>query len=128
MKLLLDTHVFIWLNTDTSKISRQAIGLCENPSNQLYFSIVSAWEIQIKQQLGKLQLQIPLQDMIQSQRLMNNLSILPIELSHIYALQSLQFYHNDPFDRLIVAQTFVEEMILVSADNQLSQYDIKVIW
>ena len=75
-----------------------------------------------------MQLQIPLQDMIQSQRLMNNLSILPIELSHIYALQSLQFYHNDPFDRLIVAQTFVEEMILVSADNQLSQYDIKVIW
>ena len=89
MKLLLDTHVFIWLNTDTSKISRQAIGLCENPSNQLYLSIVSAWEIQIKQQLGKLQLQIPLQDMIQSQRVMNNLSILPIELSDIYALQSL---------------------------------------
>ncbi len=128
MNLLLDTHVFIWLNTHVNKISQPALTVCENPDNQLYFSVVSAWEIQIKQQIGKLQLQVTLEKMIQTQQTDNNLLILPIKLSHIYALQSLPFYHHDPFDRLIVAQTFLEEMVLVSADNQLYQYDINIVW
>jgi PIN domain nuclease of toxin-antitoxin system len=82
MNLLLDTHVFIWLNTHLSKISQKALTICENPDNQLYLSVVSAWEIQIKQQIGKLQLQVTLEEMIQTQQIDNHLLILPIKLSH----------------------------------------------
>lgn len=128
MKLLLDTHVFIWLDTNLNKISPKVLALCENPDNQLYLSVVSAWEIQIKQQIGKLQLQVTLEDMVQTQQTDNNLIVLPIELSHVYALQELPFHHHDPFDRLIIAQASTENLLLVSADSQLSQYDIKIIW
>jgi len=128
MKLLLDTHVFIWLNIDLNKISQKALLSCEDPNNQLYLSVVSAWEIQIKQKIGKLQMQVTLEEMIQTQQRDNNLTILPVQLSHIYALQSIPFHHNDPFDRLLLAQAIFEEMTFVSADNQLSQYSVEIVW
>lgn len=102
--------------------------MCENPDHQLYLSVVSAWEIKIKQQIGKLQLKVTLEDMIQTQQMDNNLIVLPIELSHVYTLKYLPFHHYDSFDRLIIAQASAENMLLVSADTQLSQYDIKIIW
>ena len=86
MKLLLDTHVFIWLDTNLNKIPPKVLAWCEDPDNQLYLSVVSAWEIQIKQQIGKLQLQVTLEDMVQTQQVDNNLVVLPVELYHIYTL------------------------------------------
>lgn len=78
MKLLLDTHVFLWLNEAPEKLTPIIRQTCENPDNSLHLSIASVWEIQIKQQLGKLQLDIPWQDMIDTQRRDNNLAMLPI--------------------------------------------------
>lgn len=128
MKILLDTHAFIWLDTQPEKLSKSAMEICQNVDNQLYLSMASVWEIQIKVQLGKLVLKIPLADMLKVQQQENDLNILNIALEHIYQLQNLPFHHNDPFDRLIIAQSSLEKMTLVSADGKFSNYDISVCW
>jgi len=80
-----------------------------------------------KVQLGKLDLKIPLADMVKVQKQENDLNILAITLEHIYQLQMLSFHHNDPFDRLIIAQSFLENMTIISADGKFKDYGISVI-
>ena len=90
--------------------------------------MVSVWEIQIKSQLGKLKLNLPLSEIIQSQRQMNNVQILTVELDHVLELQNLPYHHKDPFDRLLIAQANVEDVLLVSGDSIFSEYPINLIW
>ena len=127
MKILLDTHAFIWLDTQPEKLSKTAMEVCQDIDNQLYLSIASVWEMQIKAQLGKLELKIPLADMVKVQKQENDLNILTITLEHIYQLQMLPFHHNDPFDRLIIAQSFLENMTIISADGKFKDYGISVL-
>ncbi|MGZ8164740.1 MAG: type II toxin-antitoxin system VapC family toxin [Methylobacter sp.] len=127
MKLLLDTHVFLWLNVEPEMLSMSARAACEDPGNSLYLSLASIWEIQIKQQLGKLQLESPWQQMINTQQQENNLALLSIELPHIEALENLPAAHRDPFDRLIIAQALQEEMTVISVDSIFNNYPISVI-
>jgi PIN domain nuclease of toxin-antitoxin system len=96
MKLLLDTHIFLWLDSSPEKLSQRALVACEDPANQLYLSVVSAWEIQIKRQINRLQLGVPLNQMIRGQQSTNDLRILPVELQHIYVLDELPLHHSDP--------------------------------
>ena len=128
MKLLLDTHTFLWLDSSPEKLSNTALTACEDPANQLYLSVVSAWEIQIKQQIGRLQLDVSLDQMIQGQQAANDLRILPVALHHVYTLDELPLYHNDPFDRLLIAQAKAEQAWLVSIDSQFEPYSVTVIW
>jgi len=100
MKLLLDTHAFIWWDSEPSRLSPRALALCQNPENLLIVSVVSIWEMQIKLQLGKLKLQLPLKDIIANQQKTNQVAILPIILPHVLALSDLPVHHGDPFDRL----------------------------
>jgi len=100
---------------------------CEDPGNSLYLSLASLWEIQIKQQLGKLRLDSPWQQMIGTQRQENNLALLSIELPHIETLENLPSVHRDPFDRLIIAQALHEEMTVISADSIFNHYPIPII-
>ena len=127
MKLLLDTHAFIWYDNDPEKLSRRVQELCKDPENILLLSVASIWEMQIKSQLGKLQLRMPLPELIREQQ-GNGLEILPIEPNHIFALDSLPNHHKDPFDRLLVAQAIVEDAVLVSADPLVKQYPVSVEW
>ncbi len=127
MKLLLDTHIFLWLNSEPEKIPPDVYDACCDSSNQLYLSHVSPWEIQIKQQLGKLQLRAALSELIETQVRENDLNMLPIELSHIYALQQLSYHHNDPFDRLLIAQAGIESMVLVTVDRKISLYELETL-
>ena len=127
MNLLLDTHVFLWLNQQPEKLSKNVLALCEDSKNTLYLSHVSPWEIQIKSKLGKLNLQIPLQEMIATQQRDNDLKLLPITLQHIYALADLENYHQDPFDRLLIAQAIVESMPLITVDSKIMHYPIVTI-
>ena len=83
MKLLLDTHIFLWLSSEPEKLTATAFDACRDPQNQLYLSLVSPWKIQIKQQLGKLHLQATLPELIETQVSRNDLNILPIELDRI---------------------------------------------
>ncbi len=127
MKLLLDTHIFIWWADEPEKLSPAVTSALENETNELILSLVSIWEIQIKVQLGKLKLKQPLKELIVSQQEANDLQLLPIELAHVLALDTLPFHHRDPFDRLLVAQSMIQNMALVTADDMLTAYPIKLV-
>ncbi|WP_341325809.1 type II toxin-antitoxin system VapC family toxin [Methylotuvimicrobium sp. KM2] len=128
MNLLLDTHVFLWLNDTPENLSHAALNACQDENNDLFLSLVSAWEIQIKQQLGKLELSESLQTLISTQQSYNGLQLLPIELEHIKALGHLPSPHRDPFDRLLIAQSVKEQMHFVSADRVFANYPVNLIW
>ena len=122
MNLLLDTHIFLWLNQSPEKLPMDVLELCHDSANTLFLSHVSPWEIQIKTNLGKLDLNVPLHKMIETQQRDNDLKLLPIELAHIYALEKLEHHHNDPFDRLLIAQAMVENMPIVTVDSKIKLY------
>ena len=128
MKLLLDTHAFIWWTTDARRLSAKALGALADPQNQVWLSVVSAWEMQIKQHVGKMTLQLPLQAMIAGQQTTNAVQVLPVELPHVFQLDSLPLLHRDPFDRLLIAQTLSEGSTLISADPLVAQYSAPVLW
>lgn len=128
MRALLDAHVFIWWAIQKERLSPTAIRLCEDGNNDLFLSIVSLWEMQLKIQLGKLQFKLPLNDLIEAQQRINGLRLLPIRPQHIYALSQLPFHHKDPFDRLLVAQAITESLPLISADPTLSAYRAQILW
>ena len=99
-----------------------------NINNDIFLSMASVWEMQIKLQLGKLEFPLPLNQLIEEQSLNNGLQILAIETHHIYALNELPFHHKDPFDRLIVAQAKLEKLYLASVDTVFSHYDVDLFW
>jgi PIN domain nuclease of toxin-antitoxin system len=111
MNLLLDSNVLIWLDIDPDALSARVRELLTDENNVWIASVVSVWEIQIKLQLGKLSLQI-----------------LPIELSHIWALEELPEHHRDPFDRLLIAQAIVTQLPIVSADSMFDRYSVQRLW
>lgn len=128
MKIMLDTHTFLWWDANPEKLSASVMEALSNPENSIFLSVVSAWEVQIKKQLGKLYLSIPLDEMIESQEQVNRMVVLPVELKHVLALDNLPAHHKDPFDRLLIAQAKAEQMAIASADPLFAQYDVKVIW
>ncbi|MHC5718853.1 MAG: type II toxin-antitoxin system VapC family toxin [Nostoc sp.] len=128
MNFLLDTHTLIWWSIDPVKLSQQARNLLDDRSNTLFLSIISVWEIQIKLQIGKLTLKMPLSELIKDQQETNDLQLLPIELTHIYALTNLPNHHRDPFDRLLIAQATVEKVPIVSIDSDFDRYPIQRLW
>jgi PIN domain nuclease of toxin-antitoxin system len=127
MRVLLDTHIFIWWNGDLKLLSPAARAICEDEKNILMLSLVSVWEMQIKTQLGKIVLKQPLAEIIKSQQRKNNIEILPITTEHIYALSDLPNHHKDPFDRLLIAQSTSEQIPLLSADSEFRQYQIDLL-
>ena len=128
MRLLLDTHVFIWWDSEPAKLSPRVLALCQDRKNTLLLSVVSAWEIQVKIQLGKLKLYMPLSHLIEGQQETNALEVLPITLDHVLALEALPAHHKDPFDRLLLAQSTVEDVVLVSKDPVFTNYPVNVVW
>ena len=109
------------------KTSPAALSALEDEANELLLSVASVWEMQIKIQLGKLKLGLPLKDLIRNQHETNELTVLPVALTHVLALDALPFHHKDPFDRLLIAQSVEEDLTVVSADSQFSAYSIKLL-
>ena len=128
MRYLLDTHAFIWWDSEPEKLSSQVLSICQESNTQLFLSMASLWEMQIKIQLGKLKLHQTLEQIIQSQIIENNIQLLDITAQHIFQLTSLGEFHKDPFDRLIISQSINEDLPVLSKDNAFSQYQIRVIW
>jgi PIN domain nuclease of toxin-antitoxin system len=128
MRLLLDTHTFIWLDNSPDQLSTEARKLLQDTNNDLLLSIVSVWEIQIKAQLGRLSLQGDLAKVIQEQQEINGIELLPITLHHVLALSKLPSHHGDPFDRLLISQSRIEDVTLVSRDRIFSSYPVDVLW
>lgn len=128
MKLLLDTHAFIWWDSEPAKLSPRALSLCQDSENQLYLSVVSLWEIQIKSGLGKLRLSTPLRDIVAMQQEANGLALLSIHPNHTYALDGLPALHKDPFDRMLVAQAVSEGLRVITHDESVRKYSVDVEW
>lgn len=128
LDLLFDTHSFIWWADEPTKLSATALTALEDENNRLFLSDVSIWEMQIKIQLGKMKLKLPLQDLIESQQRDNDVEILPITTEHILAIDGLPFHHKDPFDRLLIAQSIIEGFTLVTLDPEFSAYPANLLW
>jgi PIN domain nuclease of toxin-antitoxin system len=127
MKVLLDTHAFIWWDSDPGKLSPAALAALQDPRTEVLLSVVSVWEMLIKSQLGKLTLRLPLAPIVAQQQA-NGIRILPVQLEHVLALEGLPAPHKDPFDRLLICQANVEGAHLVSADQVFAQYAVTVLW
>ncbi len=128
MNLLLDSHAFVWTHEEPHKLSVNVALEILNPSNQIFLSVASVWELQIKIKLGKFSFSDTLENVIIQEQQTNNLQILPVELSHALYLQNLPLHHKDPFDRLLISQAIVENMTLITADPEFAKYRAKLLW
>ncbi|MCC5605268.1 type II toxin-antitoxin system VapC family toxin [Nostoc sp. CHAB 5834] len=123
MKVLLDTHIFIWWDSEPEKLSPNILSLLQRTDTKLYVSVVSLWEIQIKSQLGKLTLSQSLEDIYDSQS-KNGISFLSVIPAHVLNLNTLPIHHKDPFDRMLISQALVEGLTLISIDQIFKLYDV----
>jgi PIN domain nuclease of toxin-antitoxin system len=130
VRLLLDTHAFLWWITDDPRLSEEARRRIADPQDEVLLSAVSAWELAIKAGLGRLALPTgaDLEDVVRRQVEVNRLEVLPVQLSHALRVGRLPPHHRDPFDRLLVAQALVEGVPLVSADPALAPYPVEILW
>ena len=128
MRALLNTHAFIWWVTDDSQLSANARNVIADSGNILFLSVVSAWEIVIKNKLGKLTLPEPVEQYIPGRLAINRFESLPIQMSHVLQVASLPSIHRDPFDRILIAQSQVENLPIVTIDQQITQYLVQTIW
>lgn len=128
MKVLLDTHAFLWWITDSPKLSARAREVIQDSNNELFFSAASGWEIAIKAQLGSLQLPNNLEQFIMEQLSLNAILVLPIQLHHALRVYTLPQCHRDPFDRVLVAQSHIENLPILTADAQITLYAVETIW
>lgn len=128
MKLLLDTHAFLWWIADDERLSSKARRAIGDGRNEVLVSAVSAWEIVVKHELGRLTLPEAPDKFVPGQLRANAFGALPATVSHALAVGRLPPFHSDPFDRLLVAQAMVESLTLVSADEDLRRYPVRVTW
>lgn len=126
MRVLIDTHIFLWFINDDPKLSATTKALLQSEANVMV-SVASLWEIAIKISLGKLILPGSIEVLFPEQLRLNNIALLPIDIQHLKTMSTLPFHHRDPFDRLIIAQAIVEEAGLVSMDQVFEQYDVNLI-
>lgn len=128
MRVLVDTHVFLWFIEDSPQLSLTAKALIEDGANEILLSVGSLWEMAIKASLSKLQLGGPFGPYVAEQLRVNSIELLDITLEHAAAVAALPLHHRDPFDRLLVAQALVEAIPLVSADTLLDAYPVSRVW
>ncbi len=128
MKLLLDTHAFLWFILDDPQLSAAAKHVIGESSNTVLVSPASYWEIAIKISIGKYALSEPFEDFVRRAIEDNDFAVLPIEPHHAARLISLAHHHRDPFDRLLIAQAMCENVPIVSADAAFDAYPIRRIW
>ena len=127
MKILVDTHIFLWAITDDHRLSAENRTVYLDNSNQLYLSVASVWEMLIKCGLGKLPLPKPASGYILKQMEKNRVEMLTIRAAHLTQLESLPPIDRDPFDRMMVAQASAEGMPIMSADPALRRYGVRVL-
>jgi PIN domain nuclease of toxin-antitoxin system len=126
--LLLDTCTFIWLAGDPSQLGEGARRAMDASAAEIWLSDVTVWEVSLKWQAGKLSLPGPPRSWIEEQRATWDLTRAPLELEHLYRSTELPSHHRDPFDRLLVAQSIVEGLTLVTPDPAIRAYPVSVLW
>ena len=128
MRVLVDTHVFLWWIEGDRALPAKARAVLANPENECLISMVSAWELAIKTGLGKLKLALPVKRYIVENVAANGFRMLAIEIVHVGRVETLAMHHGDPFDRLLIAQALEENIAVVTADPIFRNYGVKRIW
>ncbi len=128
MRVLLDTHVFLWWVEGDRALPARARAALANQDNECLVSLASAWELAIKARLGKLKLALPVKRYVAEHVAANGFRMLDIRMAHIGRIETLDLHHGDPFDRLLVAQALEEKLPIVSADPVFRKYRVKRIW
>jgi PIN domain nuclease of toxin-antitoxin system len=128
VRLLLDTHAFLWWIGDDPRLSRRAAALIGDGANEVHVSAASAWEIVVKKGLGRVEIPEPIDRFLVAQLEMNAFLPLPIHVRHALGLAALPDVHRDPFDRILVAQAVAEDLCLVTGDRMLARYPVSVEW
>ncbi|HLM79964.1 MAG TPA: type II toxin-antitoxin system VapC family toxin [Terriglobales bacterium] len=126
MKVLLDTHTFLWAIIDEKKLSPRVRRVMA--SSELWWSVVSLWEAIQKAQVGKLSLPLPAGPFLTDELSSNHVRLLPVSLSHVLRVEELPLHHRDPFDRLLIAQSIEEGWPIVTGDPWFARYPVDVIW
>ena len=128
MRIILDTHAFLWFIQGNDKLSAVAKSSIENLDNQKLVSVASLWEIAIKISIGKIEIGMTLEKLLQREIYGNSFGLLNIDAMSLDELAKLPFHHKDPFDRLIIAQSITKNISIVSKDNAFKHYPINLIW
>ena len=128
MRVLVDTHVFLWWVEGDRALPSKARATLADPENECLISLVSAWELAIKAGLGKIKLALPVKRYIVENVAANGFRMLDIEIAHVGRVETLARHHGDPFDRLLIAQALEEDLPVVTADPIFRKYGVKRIW
>lgn len=120
---LLDSHVLLWWLTGSPRLAPRANTTISDGSNPIWFSAGAAWELSIKKTLGRIDFPSNLPEVLEAERI----RLLPITLPHALAVATLPLHHQDPFDRIQIAQAQVEGLTLITADSRLADYDVRVL-
>ena len=127
MSYLIDTHTLLWYFKGDSQLSIKANDILEDEKKERFVSIASIWEIAIKLNIEKLQLDYPFSDIVHKLNF-ENIGILNVSFLHVEQIRTLPLYHRDPFDRMIIAQSITENLTIISKDKNFSLYPIKLLW
>lgn len=127
-RLLLDTHAFLWFVSDDARLPAPPREAILEPENSRFLSVASVWEMAIKMSLGKLRLDVTLDELVESEAIGNGISLLPLEPRHAISVAALPVHHRDPFDRILVCQARAEGLIVVSGDTALDAYHVVRLW
>lgn len=128
MTALIDTHTFIWMDSDPNRIPPAVLGYLADPACTVYLSVVSIWEMVVKVGTGKLSLRAAVEDLVGENLRNTPLQLLTIRPEHAYALGPLPTIHKDPFDRMLVAQAVTENAVLLTSDPVIRQYPVRTDW
>ncbi len=128
MRVLLDSHTFLWFIYGDPKLSGRAREVIESDDNQRLLSTASLWELSIKASLGKLRLTLPMTELVNEHVIGNAMSLLTIDPGHLDVLTTLPFHHKDPFDRLIISQGLAEGIPIVGKDRIFDAYGVERLW
>ena len=127
MKVLVDTHCWLWLLASPHRFSEQTRTILTDPATELLLSVASVWEIIVKHALGKLKLPLHPVEYLSSRLEQTRTTSLPIMLAHVLQLAHLPPHHRDPFDRVIIAQALIERLPILTADRQFGAYEVELI-
>lgn len=127
MKLLLDTHAFLWFVAGDARLSQPAGRAMEDDDAELYLSAASVWELAIKSSLGRFTLPGSVEEYV-TEKIQDGFRMLPVDWTHAAAVEKLPLHHRDPFDRLLVAQALAESLTVVTGDSSFRAYGVKVVW
>jgi PIN domain nuclease of toxin-antitoxin system len=128
VKVLLDTCTFLWIALDAPELSPRAREVFQEPGNQIFLSSVSAWEIAVKNALGRLPLPAPAESLIPELRRRHGIDSLPLEEEAVLHLGKLPDRHRDPFDRMLVCQGIVHGLVILTPDEEIIRYPVRTAW